>query len=48
MQSQWNYLIIFKVSDVFVNVHYWLNSVASVFPIACCGVGERMRNDTVP
>jgi len=25
-----------------------LNSVASAFPAACCGVSERMPNDNVP
>ena len=25
-----------------------LNSVASAFPVACCGVSERIRNDIVP
>jgi len=25
-----------------------LNSVASAFPVACCGVSERILNDIIP
>ena len=34
-----------------VNTQYFtrsLNSVASAFPVACCGVSERMPNGTIP
>jgi hypothetical protein len=39
--------VMYQVLFVLYNSNQ-LNSVASAFPIACCGVSERISNDIIP